>query len=231
MLVSDPALADSLNKRTVGIRHLSDIYDLQRLKRQNELNRQLVAGQQAQLARFQAGAPTNAAQNGSELMPSVATTEGATADDRIQIGDTAYNINVQDPAQLREVLQKIQDIQHPPAQPPQNGGSTGQETDNATPTQSQDATTITAPSGTPVSVWPQPPMAQTVQVTPAPKTLTDKLLPWALVATTALAGAGIGYAIKPSPADTDTRYRLEFDETTEPEATIPTPRLNDEGPG
>jgi hypothetical protein len=228
--VSDPEVADSLNKKTVGIRQLSDVYDLQRLKKQNALNRELVARAQVGLAQ----ATTDAITNGANMADS------NEAEDKITIGDSqTTHINVGDPAQLQAILDHLNGTKgtttpQQPEQPPVDPGPTG-------PT--GPVNTITTPPGVSVNVNPQEPQGQPQlpqqppqQPPPREKTFGEKLLPWALLGTMALAAGGIGYALKPTPdsKDTNTQYELQFDPASDTTTTpgnapgvIPTPSLKE----
>lgn len=224
--MTDPAAADSLNKKTVGIRQLGDVLTLQRLKAQNALNRQLVADAQAQLRQSQGP------NNGSSDMTN-AGAGAASADDQIQIGDTAYHINVGDPSQLQAALAALKDLQE---KQDKQAAQAAQPLSQQTPAREEPATntTITAPPGTPIQVNPAPAQAlpghpQVITV-PREQTTMEKVLPWALLGMTALAAGGIGYATRPAVTDADTRYSLEFDESAGApvESPIPTPRLEPE---
>lgn len=233
--VTDPQVADSLNKRTVGIHQLSDIYDLQRLKKQAKLNRNLVAIQQRGLQRAM-GEMGLGDQAGDDAMTTDQVLAGNEAeDDHVQIGDTSYNINVGNPEQLDAVMKQLGELQRKQ-----------QQVDQQQPPPPEPAQTITTPVGTPIQVnqpadnrelvdairalQQQPPQhTQAAPAEPPKKTMAEKIMPWALAAATGLGAAGLTYGLtRPAPGpDADTQYRLEFDNTEDPGMTIPTPRLNE----
>lgn len=222
--VSDPQVADSLNKKTVGIRQYSDITDIQRIKKQNELNRQLVAINQEQL-RQQMGLGRPAATAGDDAMTTTdqVAAGNEAADDHVQIGDTSYNISVGNPEQLQAVLDHLKTLKD--GQQPQGP----QEPQGPIPVEPVN-TVITQP-GTPVQVNPLPQQPAPQPATPPEppkKTLGEKIMPWALAAATGLGAAGLTYGLtRGEPEDTDTRYRLEFDESEAPGQTIPVPKLQE----
>lgn len=228
ILVSDQQVADSLNKRTVGIKQYSDITDIQRIKKQNELNRQLVEAGQQQLRQRMGLDPTPNGQPRTDAMTTDQVQAGSeAAEDHVQIGDTSYNINVGNPEQLQAVLDHLKTLK------PTNGNQPQQPQQPEGPVRFEPPvnTVITQP-GEPVQVNPQPqpqPQPQPVQQAPPPKTLGEKILPWALAAATGLGAAGLTYGLtRPETGpDTDTTYRLEFDEGEAPGQTIPVPRLQE----
>lgn len=183
---SSEALADQVNKRTAGIRQMAALMDVQRIKRQNELNRRLVQKQQDLTY------GTNA--EGDNV---------AGSDDNITIGDQYITISGQEPSAA--AAQQVQPVAPQPAAQPTNGGgfipSGGLlfpnqngtpiivQTGNQTPTQASGGTV----GGVPVSkIWP--------------------IVASALMGSALGAGA-VGYALRPQPTPVDPlRWALQFDQ-------------------
>lgn len=183
---SSETLADQINKRTAGIRQMAALMDVQRLKRQNELNRRLVKMQQDRTY------GTN--------------TEGdnvAGTDDNITIGDQYITISGADPTQPAQPAVQPQPVQPQPAAAPTNNGGFVPAGGLLFPNQ----------NGTPIIVntgGATPAAGGTVAGVPVSKIWP--IVASALMGSALGAGA-VGYALRPAaPAVDPLRWALQFDQ-------------------
>lgn len=216
--MTDPKVADQVNKRTVGIRQLHDLYTVRRLEKQNALNRELVARLQQQLPAGNGQATTPAAEESEADMSDLDDLDDDPGGEHVTVGDTTYNISLTDPSEITRVLREIRDTAPVPQEP----------TPAPSEPEPQPAPQEPAPQPAPAPA-PQPPPPQPPQhAATTPDSPWKRALPWIVAATLGTAGAGTaGYLAGRGP-DTDTRYRLEFDEPSAPaDAVIPTPPIEE----